>query len=80
MADPTTQTNQNSNTPVLNMPTTFPVAPGDALTLVWSDEFNAAALDPQTWFFATGDGSEVGLPGGWGNNELQYYLPDNAQL
>ncbi|MBT8099368.1 MAG: family 16 glycosylhydrolase, partial [Gammaproteobacteria bacterium] len=80
VADPTTQTNQNSNNPVLNTPTTFPVAPGDALTLVWSDEFNAAALDPEIWFFATGDGSEVGLPGGWGNNELQYYLPDNAQL
>jgi beta-glucanase (GH16 family) len=55
------------------------VSPGDALTLVWSDEFDGAALDPESWFFETGDGSEYGIPG-WGNNELQYYLPDNAQL
>jgi len=75
-----TQTNQNINNPTLTIPTTFDVSPGDALTLVWSDEFDGAALDPETWFFATGDGSEVGLPGGWGNNELQYYLPDSAQL
>ncbi|MDH3430210.1 MAG: family 16 glycosylhydrolase [Gammaproteobacteria bacterium] len=79
-ANADTQTNQNINNPTLTIPTTFSVSPGDALTLVWSDEFDGAALDPETWFFATGDGSEVGLPGGWGNNELQYYLPDSAQL
>ena len=55
------------------------VSPGDTLTLVWSDEFNDAALDPEVWFFETGDGSQYGIPG-WGNNELQYYLPDSAQL
>ena len=79
-ANPGTQTNQNIANPTLTIPTTFEVSPGDALTLVWSDEFDGAALDPQTWFFATGDGTEKGLPGGWGNNELQYYLPDSAQL
>jgi beta-glucanase (GH16 family) len=49
------------------------------MTLVWSDEFDGAALDPETWFFETGDGTQYGIPG-WGNNELEYYLPDNAQL
>lgn len=75
-----TQTNVNINNPTLSVPATFEVSPGDALTLVWSDEFDGAKLDPEVWFFATGDGTEKGLPGGWGNNELQYYLPDNAQL
>ncbi len=74
------QTNVNINNPTLTIASNFAVSPGDTLTLVWSDEFDGAALDPETWFFATGDGAEVGLPSGWGNNELQYYLPDNAQL
>ena len=74
------QSNQNIDNPTLNIPATFEVSPGDELTLVWSDEFDGAQLDPETWFFATGDGTEKGLPGGWGNNELQYYLPDSAQI
>jgi len=74
------QSNQNINNPTLTVADNFEVSPGDTLTLVWSDEFDGASLDPEVWFFATGDGSEVGLPGGWGNNELQYYLPDSAQL
>ena len=55
------------------------MSPGDTLTLVWSDEFDAARLDPEVWFFETGDGSQYGIPG-WGNNELEWYLPDSAQL
>jgi beta-glucanase (GH16 family) len=55
------------------------VSPGDTLTLVWSDEFGAAQLDPESWFFEEGDGSQYGIPG-WGNNELQWYLPNSAQL
>ena len=80
------QTNQNIANPTLETPATFEVRPGDALTLVWSDEFDGAQLDPEVWYFETGDGAEfvgdgvVGLPSGWGNNELQYYLPDSAQL
>ena len=74
------QGNENINDPTLTIAENFPVTPGDTLTLVWSDEFDAASLDPETWFFATGDGTEAGLPGGWGNAELQYYLPDNAQI
>ena len=47
--------------------------------LVWSDEFDAAQLDPEVWFFENGDGSQYGIPG-WGNNELQWYLEDSAEL
>lgn len=73
------QSNVNIDNPTLTVYDNDEVSPGDTLTLVWSDEFDGAALDPETWFFETGDGSEYGIPG-WGNNELQYYLPDNAQL
>lgn len=78
-SDGTGQTNQNITSPTLTIFDNNEVSPGDTLTLVWSDEFDGP-LDPETWFFATGDGTEKGLPGGWGNNELQYYLPDNAQV
>ncbi len=40
-------------------------------TLVWRDEFDGTALDPNAWTFETG-------AGGWGNNELEYYRPDNT--
>ena len=38
--------------------------------LVWNDEFDSDAVFPDTarWTYETGGG-------GWGNNELQYYLP-----
>ena len=39
---------------------------GQNWELVWSDEFNAAALDESSWTRETGGH-------GWGNNELQYY-------
>lgn len=71
--------NTNINNPTLVTADNFAVSPGDALTLVWSDEFDAAQLDPQDWFFEEGDGSQYGIPG-WGNNELQWYLPNSAQL
>ncbi len=56
------------------------VTPGGPLNLVWSDEFDGAALDPNVWLAQTGDGTNVGLPPGWGNNELQYYQAANAVL
>ena len=76
------QDNQNNTQPTLTTYLNGEVPPGasvDTLTLVWSDEFDSSQLDNRTWFFETGDGSQYGIPG-WGNNELQYYLPDNAQL
>jgi beta-glucanase (GH16 family) len=36
--------------------------------VVWSDEFNGAAINPSVWTYDLGNGS-----GGWGNNELEYY-------
>ena len=73
------QSNENIDNPTLVIASNNEVSPGDTLTLVWSDEFNGAALDPETWYFETGDGSQYGIPG-WGNNELQYYQPNSAQL
>ena len=71
--------NVNIDNPTLTEASNNEVSPGDSLTLVWADEFNAVQLDPEVWFFETGDGSQYGIPG-WGNNEQQYYLPDNASL
>ena len=56
-----------------------PVTAGGPMTLVWSEEFDGAALDPDVWLIQTGDGTAEGIPG-WGNNELQFYQADNAQL
>jgi beta-glucanase (GH16 family) len=73
------QQNLNIANPTLTTLENAAVKPGDTMRLVWSDEFDGAKLDPQVWFFQRGDGTDEGIPG-WGNNELQYYLPDNAQL
>jgi uncharacterized repeat protein (TIGR02543 family) len=40
---------------------------------VWNDEFEGKSLDTQKWNYETG-GS------GWGNNELQYYRPENTTV
>ncbi len=71
--------NVNITNPALTVANNSAVSPGEALTLVWSDEFSDPQLNPETWFFESGDGSQYGIPG-WGNNELQWYLPDNAEL
>jgi len=42
--------------------------------LVWADEFNGS-IGPD-WSFETG----TGPGGGWGNNELEYYQPQNATI
>lgn len=51
-------------------PTSYP-----GYTLWWGDEFNTGTLDANAWTFENGDG----CPGlcGWGNNELEYYRPEN---
>ncbi len=76
---PAPSDNVNIGSPTLVTADNAAIAPGDALTLVWSDEFDAVQLDPESWFFEEGDGSQYGIPG-WGNNELQWYLPNSAQL
>ena len=71
--------NVNIANPVLTVADNTALMPGGAKTLVWSDEFDGAQLDPEVWFFEEGDGSQYGIPG-WGNNELQWYLSDSAEL
>jgi beta-glucanase (GH16 family) len=46
--------------------------------LVWSDECTGAGVDPSKWSFQIGDGCPDLC--GWGNNELQYYLAENATV
>jgi beta-glucanase (GH16 family) len=72
-------TNVNIDNPTLTIADNNEVSPGDTLTLVWADEFDGAQLDPESWYFEEGDGSQYGIPG-WGNNELEWYLPNSAQL
>lgn len=43
----------------------------DGYSMVWADEFNSATINTSDWTFETG-------AGGWGNNEWQYYLAENA--
>jgi beta-glucanase (GH16 family) len=44
-------------------------------TLAWSDEFNSNTLNTSIWSFENGDGCPNIC--GWGNNELEYYRPEN---
>lgn len=44
-------------------------------SLIWSDEFDDTALDPNKWTYDIGQGS-----GGWGNNELQYYTASPSNV
>lgn len=71
--------NVNIPDPTLFVADNTPVSVGGPMTLVWSDEFDAVQLDPESWYFESGDGSQYGIPG-WGNNESQWYLPDNAEV
>ena len=41
-------------------------APYGNMNIVWTDEFDGAAINTNIWTFDTGNG-------GWGNNELEYY-------
>ena len=51
-------------------------------SLVWSDEFDTDAIDATKWTHETGDGTDYGLPPGWGNKELQLYTTseENARI
>jgi hypothetical protein len=48
----------------------------DGYELVWQDEFNSNSLNTSNWAFDNGNGCPNLC--GWGNNELQYYLSENA--
>jgi beta-glucanase (GH16 family) len=47
-------------------------------TLAWADEFNGSSLSTTDWSFENGDGCPNIC--GWGNNELEYYRPDNLSF
>lgn len=47
----------------------------EGYNLVWQDEFNGTSLNTSDWTHEIGTGS-----GGWGNNELQYYRPENTKV
>lgn len=50
----------------------------EGYSLVWQDEFNGTALDQSAWSFENGDGCPNIC--GWGNNELEYYRPENLSF
>lgn len=54
----------------------------DGYTLLWQDEFNETSVDLANWSYELGDGSDYGLPPGWGNNEKQNYTDavENASI
>lgn len=52
----------------------------NGFTLVWSDEFDGTSLDRSNWTFETVDGTDCGLPSGWGNSELQLYTENSENV
>ena len=55
----------------------------DGWVVMWEDDFDRETLNPDTgdnWEVMTGDGSEYGLPAGWGNGELQHYSTDSVTV
>jgi beta-glucanase (GH16 family) len=48
------------------------------VSLVWSDEFNGTSLDPANWTAEFGNGCPSLC--GWGNNELEFYRPQNVTV
>ncbi|MBI1194178.1 MAG: glycoside hydrolase family 16 protein, partial [Bacteroidetes bacterium] len=46
--------------------------------LVWSDEFDATELDLTAWSYQIGNGCPSLC--GWGNDEQQWYQPENLEV
>lgn len=67
-----------------NKPQKTPTKNDEASTftkLIWSDEFDGKKLDPKKWQYETGTGVDFyPFMNGWGNDELQYYSPDNVTI
>lgn len=47
--------------------------------LLWSEEFNGTTLDTTLWTPSDGNGCQINLCG-YGNQELQYYSPNNVSI
>lgn len=45
----------------------------------FADEFSGSSLDTTKWAYQNGTGAEYGVAG-WGNNEQQYYTPENLSV
>ena len=69
------------------VPAEEPVSIGEGYTtpityedydLLWNDEFDGGSLDQSIWSYDNGDGCPSLC--GWGNNELQWYRPDNSSF
>lgn len=54
----------------------FTAVSGD--TMVWNDEFSGSLIDTTRWSFDLGTGAPELT--GWGNNELQYYTSNPANV
>ena len=49
-------------------------------TLVFEDNFDGSTLNSDYWNVMIGDGTDYGLPPGWGNNEQQWYTSENVTV
>jgi beta-glucanase (GH16 family) len=47
--------------------------------LLWSEEFNGPSLDASRWTATDGNGCQINLCG-YGNQELEYYSPNNVSI
>jgi beta-glucanase (GH16 family) len=66
------------------VPPAAPTEPPPGWTLVWRDEFEGSEVDPNRWDFDLGSGffdyrRHAWVPG-WGNEELQYYTREPANV
>ncbi|MBX2898972.1 MAG: family 16 glycosylhydrolase [Cyclobacteriaceae bacterium] len=50
-----------------------------SMQLVWQDEFNGNSLNAEYWSYELGNGCSIGICG-WGNNELQTYTNNEANV
>lgn len=50
-----------------------------SMQLVWSDDFSGTQLNMNYWTYELGNGCSVGVCG-WGNNELESYTSDPANI
>jgi beta-glucanase (GH16 family) len=47
--------------------------------LLWSEEFNGTGVDTSRWTATDGNGCQINLCG-YGNQELEYYSPNNLSV